>query len=90
MRDFLMVDLYQELRHQKTFIQENLNIKNFCLIKKNIYICGMKKNDMKFFDWFLFGLFIVNVLVNIPTESIPTIFGWTCASIVQLRLCLTK
>jgi hypothetical protein len=48
----------------------------------------MKNNNV--FDWFLFGLFILNIIVNIRMGSIPTILGWCCAAIVQLRICLTK
>ena len=46
--------------------------------------------NKKMFDWFLFALFVANLCISLPLGDIPLICGWSCASIVQLRICLTK
>jgi hypothetical protein len=46
--------------------------------------------NRKIYDWFLFGLFVANICVSIPLGNVSLILGWSCAALVQLRICLTK
>jgi|688.fasta_scaffold264941_4 hypothetical protein len=46
--------------------------------------------NMKRVDWFLLIIFVANLCASIPLGSLPNILGWSCAAMVQLRICLTK
>jgi hypothetical protein len=46
--------------------------------------------NMKRLDWFLLIIFVVNLFGSIPLGFVPNILGWSCAAMVQLRICLTK